>query len=367
MTPFRITAITFFLFASAAIAQNGIDSGRDLQIRAARAAELGNYDEARKIYAQELSLLLANGRHAEAGDIYLRLGEINQINGTFPAAEATYKKGLDLLKSSLQPNDLRLVMALDDLGWLYVTWGKFNDGSHLLDQARTRADSADPNDPRLIRHLDTHAAYLMVAGRYSEAQKDWTRALEVGNKNYGPDSPKYDTILVHYGQGSVLRGDYRVAEQMFKRYLAIENYDQSETTTAHAVAAGELARVYTQLHRYPEAQNWFETSTRILNQQPEQAPLIRSMILSYWGDFYMTQGDWSNAQAQYREALGIQEKVLGENRAVASAMISLSSALKKLHFKDEARSLIARAKAIFSAQRNPLEQATVDVLALRHQ
>ena len=59
--------------------------------------------------------------------------------------------------------------------------------------------------------------------------------------------------------------------------------------------------------------------------------------------------------------------MLGENHAVVAAMISHSKALKKLHSKDEASDLVARAKAIITAEKNPLLEQKVDVLALRHQ
>lgn len=39
------------------------------------------------------------------------------------------------------------------------------------------------------------AAALVGAGRYSEANKDWNRALEVGEVNFGLDSPAYANIL----------------------------------------------------------------------------------------------------------------------------------------------------------------------------
>jgi tetratricopeptide (TPR) repeat protein len=336
----------------------------DVQARPPRVA---NFDEARQLYLQKANLLLANGKQAEAGANYIELGEITQVHGLLPAAEAIYKKGIGLLKRSEQPNDPRLVIALDDLGWLYITWGRVLDGARLLDQARSKADLVQPDDPRLIRHLDTQAAYLLVEGKYSEAEKSWTQALDIGKMNYGPDSPEYDSILVHYGQGSEIMGDYKNAEQLFQRYLAIEDRQPPAEPSARAVAAGELARIYTELHKYSQAQSWFNTATSIMNLDPDHAPLARSIILSYLGDYYMAQGEWFKAQAPYRDALSIQQKVLGDNRAVAASMMSLSNALKKLHLKDEAKDLVKRAQAILSVQQkqNPLADETVDVMALR--
>lgn len=58
---------------------------------------------------------------------------------------------------------------------------------------------------------------------------------------------------------------------------------------------------------------------------------------------------------------------MGDNHAAASCMIALSAALEKLHRKQEAKSFVARANAIVTAEKNPLQNQTVDVLALRSQ
>jgi tetratricopeptide (TPR) repeat protein len=367
MTFSSILLVAMSVFSVCAFAQPGDDAVRLLHVQAVQAVEGGQYEEARQSYVKEINLLLAKGRQAEAAGAYTELGEITQIHGSFSAAEGNYRNGRELLERYGPPNDLRLVTVLDDLGWLYVTWGRITDGSRLLDQARKKAETARSDEPTLIRHLDTQAAYLVVVGKYSEAQKAWTRALEIGSVNYGPDGPEYDNVLVHFGQGSALYGDFKVAEHMFRRYMEIEGRVSQAPSTAHAVVAGELARVYMLLHKYSEAQTWFDDATGILNNNPDEAPLVRSMVLSYLGDYYMVRGDWANAQNQYRETLKIQRDVLGENRAVASSMISLSNALKKLHLKDEARELTNRAKAIFAAQPNAVRDQTVDVMALRRE
>jgi len=356
-----------FICANGGFAQSDGAFGRQLIANAAFLASTASYDDARHACLDAANLLLAKGERGGAAEIYVQLGEISQVHGSFQFAEAVYRKALDLLDRSRDPDDFRSVSALDDLGWLYVTWGRYIEGARLLDQARSRADGLPPNDPRLIQHLDTQAAYLVVAGKYSEAQKNWERALEIGKFNFGPDSPKYDGLLVHFGQGSSVYGDYKTAEQLFRRYLAIERKDAPETVQARTVAQAELGHVFAQLHRFSEAWPWFDQSLEAFKGHPQEAPLVHAMILNYLGDFYMDQKDWAPAEAQYREAVILQEKVLGPNNAVAASMISLSKALRKLHSNAEAREWMARAKAIIAAERNPQRQDTVDILALRRQ
>jgi tetratricopeptide (TPR) repeat protein len=348
-------------------AENNPNLVQDLQLRASRAALLGNYEEARKYYFQELDLLVADGKQVEAGGVYLELGELTQIHGAFPAAESDYKTGLDLLKRYAQPNDLRLVGAMDDLGWLYITWGRFLEGSRLMDLARTKAQEAQQNDPDLIRHLDMQAAYQLVTGRYSEAKKDWNRALDIGKMSYGPDGPEYAAILVHLGQANALYGDYDAASQMFRRFFEIEDPVSTLPSTSRAMAAGELAHAYVQLRKFSDALPWFDQALSIFKGDQDRAPLVHSILLSYLGDYYMAQDKWRNAESEYRQALDLRRKVLGDNNAVAASMISLSKALQKLHLKEEAKDLLARAKAIVENQKRPPLDQTVDVMALRRQ
>jgi hypothetical protein len=104
-----------------------------VELKAARAAELGRCDDARQFYVQELNLLRANGDRAGVGRVYIELGEITQVHGEFSITEANFKQGLALLDRYAAANDVRLVTAIDDLGWLYVTWGRFMDGSRLME------------------------------------------------------------------------------------------------------------------------------------------------------------------------------------------------------------------------------------------
>lgn len=291
----------------------------------------------------------------------LRAGEISEVRGNFPGAEESFHKALNLLQHSEGADPLPRIQAFDDLGWLYVTWGKMTEGSRLMDEARAAAEHADPDDARLIQHWDTQAAYLLVVGRYSEARNDWAHAIEIGKSNYGPDSPKYANILVHFGQASSAYGDYKTAEELFRRYLTIDGVSDA----ARAVAEGELAHVYVQLHQYTAARRLFDTSLAVFEKEPGLAPLVRSMILTYSGDWYMDQRDWGQAQLQYREAVNIQQNVLGVNHAVPTTMLSLSKALKKMRHKDEARQWMARAKTILASQKEQFPEDTVDVIGLK--
>jgi tetratricopeptide (TPR) repeat protein len=361
-----IRIATFLLSSFTVFAQNSQTEFADWRVRAIHPPDLSDVERAQNACPQEADLLLARGRSIEAAHAYVDCGATTQNVGNYQAAEALYNKGIDLLKANA-PHDLSLVLALDDMGWMYVTWGKDQDASRLMYEARARAQGAPLNDSRLIRHYDVQAAYFEVTGHYTEAERNWNRALEIREINYGPDSTNYDELLLHFAQGSALYGNYAVAEKMLQRYLDIEASHRLTGTILHAAAEAELAHVYMQVHKWPEARRCFDEASAIFKSQPDQSPLIHSILLSYLGDFYMATRDWKNAQEQYRAALELEQRVFGNNRAVAQTMVLLSQALQKLHRKDEAKSLIGQAKAILAIQTGPAQDQTVDVIALRRQ
>lgn len=365
MTPVIVHLMSLLLSNGSALAPANSSTVADLQAKAVAAADVGKYEQAVKYYRQERDLLIATARQADAGAIDIEIAELAHIAGRFPDAEARFEQGIALLRRYGRPDDLRLINGLDGLGWLYVTWGRNADGARRLDEARARAERVRMESTSLLIHLDTQAAYLSVAGRYSEAQKEWKRALAIGTSTYGTDEAKYGFILLHFGQASTLYGDYTTAEQMFLRYLKSQAQAPIAPTASGAAAAAELGHIYVQMRRVADARPWFDQAVEICKLVPEDAPLIRSMVLSYLGDYYMATAAWNQAEVQYREALRIRQRVLGEHPATAASMISLARALKKLHLKNEAKDMESQAKTILTASANQAPNQTVDVLALR--
>jgi tetratricopeptide (TPR) repeat protein len=338
----------------------------DLHNLAVLSSEIGLDDAARMYYEWELGILQRHGRIVDAGVVYTALAELSQTSGHFSKAEAEYKRAIATFDHSSYPSDLHVVAALDELGWLYITWGRLEDGSRLLDEARAKAEHSPLSSPSAIRHLDTQAAYRVILGEYTQAQRLWKQALTIGASYYGPQAHEYDNVLMHFGQASVRIGDYKTAEDMLQRYIANEGPASSPMNTTRAMVTSELAHLYTTQHRYPAARSLFEKAVAMMQDAPEKAPLSRSMVFSYFGDYLMAQCDWQAAEQRYRQALTLQQGVLGDTRAVASSMERLSKALRKLHRKNEAEELIAEARRIWVAQPDlPYSRNTVDVQAFR--
>jgi len=188
--------------------------------------------------------------------------------------------------------DLRTASALNSLGWFYNTSGRPNEASVTMRKAWTIVQQVLPDDsPELLMFLDSEASLLCQRNCFRESEKDWLRALTIGEKAYGNDVQRYSGILTHLGELYSSLGDYESAAGFLKRSLAAYEQPGNAESIANAIIMSELANVCTKSKRYSEAEPLFSRSIEIVNQDRNSAPLGKAIVLTRAGDYYMTRHD----------------------------------------------------------------------------
>ena len=302
----------------------------------------------------------------ESATAYQMLGEIWQVKGNFPEAEAAYERGIAVAQRAFGVQDIDTATVMNSLGWLYSIWGRPADAFKTLDRAWTIADRVLPaNSPDRLVFLDSQAASFSSNNRYTEAEKCWLEALRIARTAYGDDSHRYLSILIHLGEMYSSLGDYESAERYLRQSLDTSAKPGIEPVVTRAVVVSELGSVYTRWKKYDQAKTLVSNSTRLVENN-SSAPLGNALIFGYAGDYYMSQHDWPNAASSYQRALAFREKTLGDHPLVASSLLSLSQALRKLHRKKEAKQCFARASQILAIRTARLTASdTIDVRAFR--
>ncbi len=97
---------------------------------------------------------------------------------------------------------------------------------------------------------------LYQAGRYGEALSFWKKALELGQREFGPDHPQTAAFLNNLAVLYKAQGRYAEAEPLFKRSLAIrekalgaEHPDVAAKQFGwHGVASEITVRIRAQAH-----------------------------------------------------------------------------------------------------------------------
>jgi serine/threonine-protein kinase len=214
-------------------------------------------------------------------------------------------------RDELPEDQLGLAVALRDLGGLYHSKGRYEEGEPLLEQA-----------------------------------------LELFESNRAGTSREAGLAWRYFGVAQSSRGHYEVAEDSYRRALAIW---QSHGDKARE--AGEMSNIAGIVDLQGREQEALELKQQALaaligiygTEHPIVATVRNNIALSLLG-----AGRFSEAESQFREALGIQERLLGpDSSGVADTLTNLGRLLMDQERFAEAEPYVRRAAEIRMATREP--------------
>ncbi len=104
---------------------------------------------------------------------------------------------------------------------------------------------------------------LYQAGRYGEALSFWKKALELGQREFGPDHPQTAAFLNNLAALYQAQGRYAEAEPLYKRALAIDEKALGLDHPGLATDLNNLADLYRAQGRYAKAEPLFKRSLAI--------------------------------------------------------------------------------------------------------
>ncbi len=207
----------------------------------------------------------------------------------------------------------------------YSTWTQCE---RLLAQALTAAQlielyqfvSGDAG-----RLLHETACYLYERGRYSEAEALYLRALQIRERQLGPEHPYTATNLNNLALLYSEQGKYEEAESLYLRALQIRERQLAPEHPDIAQSLNNLANLYKNRGKYREAEPLYQQALRIWERQliPEQPHMVHP--LNNLANLYLRQGKYAEAEPLYLRALRIWERQFGpEHPRVASLLGNLA-------------------------------------------
>jgi tetratricopeptide (TPR) repeat protein len=243
----------------------------------------------------------------------IRLGQIEHARGRVAAAAAFYQEALPLAR-----------------------W--------LCDQDSKRPQWIDD----LYQTLSSLAEIELEAGYLERARQCFAEAIEMAERKASEAGTSIETQLElwarvsHVGHAFQERGHLRDALQAFRRAreilrrLADADPGRFGGVREQSMSANRVAQLELELSLVADALVTFEqglaTARRLLDRKPDDPVLAADVVASLAGtaSAYTAQGNQSAAAAQYREALGILERLSGEEAPVESLDANLQLVREKL-------------------------------------
>jgi len=186
----------------------------------------------------------------------------------------------------------------------------------LLPHALVAAEYAETHQVALEstrRLLNESGLFLRSRAQFTEAKKNYERALAIGEASYGPDHP--DVAIVVNNLGGVLRDliDMEGAKKNFERALAIGKSAYGPDHPHVAIYVNNLGRVLQDLGDMEGAKKNFERALAIDEAAYGPDHPTVAIRVNNLGSVLQDLGDLQGAKKNFERALAIFTKFLGED------------------------------------------------------
>jgi tetratricopeptide (TPR) repeat protein len=258
------------------------------------------------------------------------------------------------------PDDLCAALIFNNLAAIMQVSGRVGEAEVFALQAINILERSYPSDdPALLRPLNILATARFEQGKTAKAREAFQRMQAIRTPQ------PLDRALVH-GMGAALlqrEGRRREAESEYLQALALYKDAGWENTVEAALILGEVALLFSEEHRFDEAQRALDNTLRMLNEAKGTVPMDRIKVFNFRAILHAREGQWQVAADDMGQAIALAEQ---ETQRAPVTLLSIlhnyAFILRKAHRKEEAKSVESRAAMLQRA--HPAPDQIVDLTEL---
>jgi len=315
----------------------------------------GKYADA--ISIAERAVTLARERHGEEhvefAEAIARLGKLYFDQGRFSEAELLLKRSLAVREKALGPEHFDVGTLLFDLSRLYALQGRNEDAMRLMKRG---ADIVTKNTAALINSEKIRKVKGFDT-RDPDAETAIKRRLAEEEQKFGLDHPKLGWVLDDLAKVYTEQHRYAEAEVLYKRSLAVRETGLGPEHLDVGTSLSNLAQLHRNQGNYDEAAALLERRLAILEKAlgpgPEHGQV--DSALADLASLYTTElRRYADAEPLYRRRIAIREKALGsEHPSVGDLLAALGQLYQQQGLYAEAEPLHKRSLAIATKALGP--------------
>lgn len=159
--------------------------------------------------------------------------------GKYKEALPLAKRALQIREKALSPDDDRLEATELNLAEIYLALGKYGDARGLFERVIKFHKQSAPNQPSLADIIERLAVVQFAMGYPDKTEELYKRALESNDEALGAQHPKVARSVSLLAEFYQLTGDFKKAEPLYKRLVAIREKSSSPTATEDLRAAAD--------------------------------------------------------------------------------------------------------------------------------
>jgi tetratricopeptide (TPR) repeat protein len=177
----------------------------------------------------------------------------------YAKAEAYQVMVLEIARSALGSDDLRVAVIMDDLGVVYVAQNRYSEAESLLKQSlEIREQASGKMHPLLAGSLHDLAGFAMQDGRVDDAEQFLKRVLHILEESVDKDRSDAAMAMHNLGDFYVNQKRFSEAKALYNRAVLIWEETPAKDRLELAAILNELGSLYHSQERLDEAKAQFE-------------------------------------------------------------------------------------------------------------
>jgi serine/threonine-protein kinase len=236
----------------------------ELYIRANGNSKEG-LERAKQLLQQSLSIYraVADENSEDPAFALISLARAHQYSGDLDAAEANYRKSIAIFRNLPPRYEVRMALALINLGRLLSSKGSFDEGINTTLEA-----------DRIVQKLGVSYTVFMSKyylcwnyhdkGDYVQAVEAGTKALEMGRQLKMTNTPDFFYLQTYLGGALVRTGRAKEAEPVLRESLDWLKANTPQGIISIAASKGALGECLSAQARYGEAEPLLLESYEVL-------------------------------------------------------------------------------------------------------
>lgn len=239
--------------------------------------------------------------------------EMLRAGQRFNEATRVAETALEIAGRIFPPNDPSLALSYERLGQIFDQQGKRAQAKPYLLKALRIAEIGEPRDERIVYRRARRLAYLCdLLGQCEEAIEFYEAAIQAGGQLETIPHTDLGTLLNNVALIYRKSGRQKAAEPYYLHALEIYEKQLGPNHPDVAAVLNNLGVYYTNEQRFPEAEKMHRRALAIRQAAHPQGHADVAQSNCNLAVVFHSRGDYEQAGELYRESLGVWEQ-LSEN------------------------------------------------------
>jgi tetratricopeptide (TPR) repeat protein len=214
------------------------------------------------------------------------LARVLMYEGKHEMAEPHFQTCLSIQRKVWGNSDLRLTHTMMGLAFVQFQRGDYAGAQSLYEESVNLTEKlVGSNHLEEADMLSALATVYSEVGRCADADRLYNQAMSIWERNLGPHSPQVGTMLDHLGHLAYTRGDYKAAEDLHRKSLAIAQ-ESGPHAPGVVIETANIAEVLRKEAKYSEAESLYSVAEQTCSHSQTEdcknaAPLWNAECVLY--------------------------------------------------------------------------------------